>query len=211
MIDEIPFILVIVGRPKQGKSWMIKHLCYEGIGTGKFDEIFLFGGSVLSGAYNYLPEGNYGPYNRGVFQEILAWQKKCVEEGTAKTMLIIFDDVMNLTNEFKTDLFRKLVSEFRHYKVCLVFSVQYLKGVQPLIRECATHCAVFRTKNRLSLEALYDNFMYEMKNSKEVGQFLDKCTKEKYSFLLIDVNNDEDKKYSVCKSPQEDFTHKLEF
>lgn len=211
MIDKIPFILVAVGKPNSGKSHLLKYLAYEMIESGKMDSIYLFGGSVLSGNYDYLPEGYYGNYNEEEFKNILLWQIERVEKGEAKNIMIVFDDVMNLVNQFKSNLFRKIISEFRHYKISFVFSLQYLKSVPPLMRECSTHCVLFRTGNKLSLDAIHENFMNEMKNSKEVREFINKITKEKYSFLFIDLLEDDSKKYFPGKCCAELPEHRLNY
>lgn len=202
MIDKIPFILLIVGKPGQGKSHLIKYLCADTVQNKKVDSIYLFGGSTFSGAYNYLPSNYVGKYSESSLKKIMAWQLNRITEGKANDILIIFDDIMNLTNEFKKNLFRKLISEFRHYRTSFIFSVQYMKGVNPVFRECTTHCVLFKTNNKLSVDAIHENFMNEKANSREVVKFMDEKLKEKHQFLFINVHSD-DEKYLVGKCQSE--------
>lgn len=209
MFQKIPFILLIVGKPGQGKSHLIKYLCYDLTQTNKVDTIYLFGGSTFTGAYDYLPNSKIGKYNDNNLKKIVCWQLDRIKTGKVKDILIIFDDVMNLTNEFKKDLFRKLISEFRHYRISFIFSVQYMKGVNPVFRECTTHCVLFKTNNKLSLDAIYENFMQEKSGSKEVKSFIDSKLKEKHQFLFIDNYAEDDEKYKVGKCVDKLPTYKI--
>jgi nucleoside-triphosphatase THEP1 len=211
MIDKIPFILLIVGKPGQGKSHLIKYLCYDVIKKKKTDNIFLFGGSTFTGAYDYLPKPYIGKYTENNLKKIVNWQLSRIKNNKAKDIMIIFDDVMNLTNEFKRDLFRKLISEYRHYRIAFIFSVQYLKGVNPVFRECTTHAVFFKTSNKLSLDAIHENFMNDLSNSKEVGNYLKTKLDEKHKFLFVDIHADDNDKYTVGKCDSHLPTYKLNF
>ena len=172
MVDKIPFTLLIIGKPGQGKSHLIKYLCYEMTENQKVDNIYLFGGSTFSGAYDYLPKEHVGKYSENSLKRIVGWQLDRIKKGKAKNILIIFDDVMNLTDEFKKNIFRKLISEFRHYKICFIFSVQYLKGVNPVFRECTSFVCIFKTTNKLSLDAIYENFMQDKESFKNTKNYI---------------------------------------
>jgi hypothetical protein len=203
--------MTIVGRPGQGKSHLIKYLCYDLMNKKAIDTIYLFGGSVFTGAYDYLPSNYTGKYSENNLNKIIGWQLKRIKSGKANNIMIIFDDVMNLTNEFKKNIFRKLISEFRHYKIIFIFSVQYLKGVNPVFRECTTHAVFFKTTNKMSLDAIHENFMNEMESSKEVGKYFNKELDEKHKFLFVDVNGEDKNKYNVGKCSAKLPDYKLKY
>ena len=91
-----------------------------------------------------------------------------IKNNCANIITIIFDDVINLTDEFKKKIFKKLISEYRHYKINFIFSVQYIKWINHVFRECCNYAIFFKTTNKMSLEAIYENFMQDKNNVKNV-------------------------------------------
>jgi predicted metal-binding protein len=166
---------------------------------------------MFSGAYDYLPKKNIGHYSEDNFKKVISWQLKRLKNGKGNNILIIFDDVMNLTDEFKKNLFRKLISEYRHFKISFIFSVQYIKGVNPIFRECTRYVSFFYSINNKSIESLYENFMQDKKNKKEVVNFIKRNLTKPYQFLFIDNYASENYKYKVIIINGENRRYKIKF
>ena len=149
--------------------------------------IYIFTGTSFNDCYNFLPKKNIcSNYSEDKVKQIVRWQIDGIKKKNANNILIIFDDVMGLEKEMKKPIYKKLVSEYRHYKITFIFSVQYIKGfASPLFRECTTYTYIFRTLGKNSVEAIFENFMGDFDNWKEVRKFIDDNTKKKHNFLLI--------------------------
>jgi len=211
-LEQIPNITLLVSSPKRGKSYAIKHMCYDLYESNRIEKIFVFSGTAFNNDYSFIPSKFLtSEYTDNKLKQIITWQKNRITNGKAKNIMIIFDDMMNLTEKLTKPFWRKLISEYRHYKISLVFSVQYIKGVGPLMRDCARYVILFKTDSRLALQSIYDCFMTEMNSIKEVKKFLNTNLKEKYTFILIDRYSNKEDKYRLLKAPDELPNYKLKY
>lgn len=207
---DIPSILIICGPPKLGKSWCIKYLIYSLFEKRKIDFCYVFTGTAFNNNYSFLPKKCVtSKYSLEKLKMIVSNQIKLNKNGK-KELLLIFDDIMGLN--FDSPVWRALVSEYRHYNITLIFSVQYIKGVTtPIFRECCRYVIAFKTTSKQSVEALYEAFMNEFDNWRKCAKFIRDNTAKKYHFLFIDRYADENLKYKVLKCPENIPNYNIKF
>lgn len=208
-----PSVTIISSRPKSGKSYLIKYLCYYVTQNKIVDNIYCFTGTAFSNDYNYLPKHSVtSTYNIEKVKAIVRYQINRIKKGKAKNILIVFDDVMGLKKEMKEPMWAKLISEYRHYKISFIFSVQYIKGITtPLFRSCTRYVILFRTLDNTSVKSLYESFMMDMPSIKGTYNFISRNTEMKYNFIFIDRYADDNEKYSVLRAPEKLPNYKIKF
>jgi energy-coupling factor transporter ATP-binding protein EcfA2 len=197
--------LLVAGKPAAGKSHAIRyilHLLHPDYNPDPVRFIIVFTTTKFNGAYAFLPqEYIHTKYDPEVLSSLIKIQQ---DTGAKYRAAVIFDDLLS-TKAFSSDLFTQLATTFRHLRIDIIISTQYLYRVPPVTRECATRVLIFRQVTKRSLDALYESFGQFFKNAKEFSDYLLKNTGN-YQFVLFKSNSsDEDvrKIYRIMKCPAE--------
>lgn len=196
---DIPSVSILLGKPASGKSHLIKYLIYKNCLNKKIDFVYVFCGTAFNNSYDFLPKKFVSnTYNENSLKKIIWNQKKLIEKKKIKNCMIVFDDVMNLN--FKSKFWAKLISEYRHYNLTLLFGVQYiLNALPPIFRTCCRYAMVYYTDDESSINAIKNNFMMDM-NKHEVYNYIKNNTGS-YHFIFIDKNKPKEERYKVCIAP----------
>jgi len=212
-IKEIPFVLLCVARMRSGKSYSLKHMMYQMYDSKRIEKIFVFSGtSSVNNDYSHIEKKCVtSDYSHNKLKKIVKWQMDRVNKKNGGNIVLIFDDMSDLTEKLSCNLWKKLLSEHRHYKISCIFSIQYINTVRPFFRDLTRYCMIFRTTSKKSIESIYHNFMTEFDSYTECKKFLLEKTKEQYRFLLIDMYADGDDKYKALKAPSELPNYVLKF
>ena len=183
-----PSINLLIGTPGSGKSYMIKSLIFQTSLKKQFDYIVVFCNTSFDG-YKFLPqEYVHNVYDENIMNNIIKIQ---IKNPSAKC-LIILDDVVGSIN-FNTNLWRKIVSQFRHYNMSLFFSVQYIKSIPPLVRECANFCFIFQTSSKKTIKELYEQYGQIFDTESAFKRFIISNTQD-FNTILINVKEGDFKK-----------------
>lgn len=157
----------------------------------EFDAIVIFSNTAnFAGDYEFLKEMKKKHF---IFtsldieekvRKIMDIQKKNRLKDNPKNILIIFDDVLSaLTN---SKVFKDLITTFRHYRINIIFSVQYINASQTYLREISNYIIIFNQRTQNALRLAYENYFSD--SYETFGQFkLDFVKKlQKYHFYFID-------------------------
>ena len=199
-----PQVCVFLGKPKQGKSWALRHTILKNTIDNKvFKYGLVFTRTKFNGQYDYLPDDYvYENYDPEILQRYLDGLKE-LEKDQLEPSFIIFDDIQGLLSSGDHSL-TQLVSNHRHFKISVFFCFQYIygRGSTPVLRECTTMAFLFNSKGKRTLEALFENFGQLFDNFKEFKEYYLACTKEKHTAMLYiqDVDNIEEN-YLQYKAP----------
>jgi len=110
--------------------------------------------------------------------------------------IIVFDD---LSNELKSKSLVSLLKKNRHFKALVIVSSQYLHDLLPESRKQMDYLLVFKGQSIEKLKVIYTDADLSTP-FEEFLKIYEDATKEKYSFLYIDVRDDS---YRKC------FSHKI--
>ena len=133
---QIPSLIIIAGKPKSGKSYLIKYLMYQM--RKKFDYGIVFTRTQFTHDMNYIsPEYVHNNYYEDKLKNLMKIQSEVVRMGLNKQAFVLFDDC--LSTEFSSQLFIDLITQHRHFKITPILSTQYLFKLNPTIRECASY------------------------------------------------------------------------
>ena len=117
----------------------------------------------------------------GILTGILEEQKE-LNKNEPHTALIILDDMLGKLHG--AGVITKICSKYRHYNTSFIVVSQAFKSISNVIRQCASHWILFRTENQKELTKIEDEFN-GIPNFRELYEA---NTREKYSFIYIDVN-----------------------
>jgi hypothetical protein len=194
---ETPCVSLFIGNPGSGKSFMIKNLIYQSCYSKKFDYIVVFCNTGFDNAYDFLNEKYvHENYNSDVLEKILKIQ---IENQNLKCLLI-FDDVIGSIN-FNTPIWKKIITQYRHYNMSIFLAVQYIKDINPRIRTCASYVFVFYTEVRKVLKELYDLYGQSFSNENAFKDFIISKTKD-YNTILINTKLSDNKRFLQYKAPK---------
>lgn len=199
---KTPFILNINGFCGSGKSFFIQYLIKSM--QDEFDCILVFSNTAnFTADYEFLKEMKKKHF---IFTSldietkvklIMDIQKKNRLADNVKNVLLIFDDVLSaLTN---SKYFKDLITTFRHYRINIIFSLQYINASQTYLREISNYIIIFNQRTQNALRLAYENYFSD--SYETFGQFKLEFVKklQKYHFYFIDrIKNT--KQIMVCPS-----------
>ena len=175
-IPSTSSVSLIVAKSNSGKSHLIRYILTQWAIKKEFDYCFVFANTKFNHGYDYIEDGFvYGGMTsdelEGVIKKIVRKQLEVEKvRGKKPKAVLVFDDCMSYN--FDSPFWRRIITEYRHYGLTLIFSVQYLvKAVPTIFREQATHVIIFRTENYNSIDALHKAFMLDI-SRKEIYDFI---------------------------------------
>lgn len=180
---KTPSFFLLSASPASGKTSMIKYLIYILSKANRFSAGFVFTNTGFNGDFSFLPQKAVSAYNEEKLKSIMRYQREGVNDGTAKNIFIVLDDVLGSIN-WSSNLWTGIISTYRHYKITLFVSTQYIYRVPPLIRACASYAFVFAPKEGRTVKALHETFGNGM-CAKEFEAMLRENTLD-YNCLMID-------------------------
>jgi len=204
-----PFFLIIVGSPESGKTHLIHYIMSKQTNTNKQPwkyGIIFTRTSFNANNFRFIPEKYI--YNNG-YDENAVIKLMELQKGMALRhkkipypSFIIFDDCLE-PEAWKTNLFKNLAFQFRHYNISIIISVQVLKdhNVSPSMRDIITNCAVFKCDSLDGTKGLYNSFFFNTYDSiDELKPILDNL--KRFNFVFYDKRNDnKNEKIKIFKCP----------
>jgi hypothetical protein len=177
--------IAVLGKRHSGKSVIIRDLCYQlwkngGKGGQKIDAITVFSNTeeLQSQFARFVPSAFiHNRFDESKLIRLLDAQKQLVQQqGRTSNVMVILDDCSFSKSTFGETL-QRIFSNGRHYKLCLVLSLQYSMQLPSSCRgnvdvAIALKEPVFANRKRLyeSLFGLFRNFREFDKVFNEVTQ-----------------------------------------
>lgn len=213
-------LILSVGKSRQGKSYLVRYLLYNGITNSvniPADRLFRFG-CVFSGSRlmnsdysSFLPANCIHEYSDEALQkyvEMLTERKnKLKAEGKEDQMpssFIVFDDILGQLNRSKytTSFF----SLYRHLNITVFLNSQYLASdaSSTLVRQQTTVGFFFKCSNSKGVKLIYEWFGQASRlDYKEFNNKFDKITKIPYNAMMyIDHENRPNFNYLSFEAPE---------
>ena len=213
-----PNLIFICGKPKSGKSYLIKYLIQSALKNKKIGIKFgiCFCLSKFDrfdkSNYSYLPEQYVYP---GYSDAILKGYLNKLEKYANKTKepipnnLRIFDNIIGSLKN--SDMLKQFVSMYRKYNTWVFIATQYAPAISTIARETISFAFIFKQRSANALEAVYDAIGLSMKKQDFMNLLFD-VTKEKHSCLMYvaDAEND-DEEFMSYKAPPNVTNYKFEY
>lgn len=186
---QIPFIMNVNGFCGSGKSFMIQYLIKSL--KSQLNCIMVFSNTAaFTNDYEFLKTMGISHYifssldSDEKLKKIMIIQKKNRLQDKPRNVLIIFDDVFGSIKDSK--VFKDIVTTFRHYRISIIFSAQYISAASTYLREISNYVVIFNQRTMNALKITYDN--YFITDFENFGDFkvAFKNTLQPYHFYFID-------------------------
>ena len=185
------FIELNIGPTASGKSCCVAwQLLSKNAFGGKTpvwqkENVHIFSPTVLSDDTDrfYVDYFNcYEKYEDSILQGIIAKQES-IPKKERKKILILFNDQIGLIPKSSNAFVNSFASRYRHHNVSLIYNIQALKGVSPIVRINASNVCLFAGINAKDLEMVEEQYGGPFKGT--LSRLYYAKTKKKYSFLHI--------------------------
>ena len=187
----LPTCIMLSGPSKSGKSHLARYLVRL-LAPTRFDYVFVFT-SVINDDYNFLPDEFIFPnLSEDAVKKILNLQR----QPGAGNCLVILDDVLS-NRVLKSEVLKFFIRAYRHHKITLIITTQYIHTIDPIYREQSEYVAIFRPATARSFAALFESFGGSFENAKAMRQYLLNNTGDR-KFVWYDARQGT---FSVKKAP----------
>jgi GTPase SAR1 family protein len=177
--------IVIIGKPKSGKSYLIRDLLYSK--KHIFPVGMVINGTEDSNHFysNMFPETFiYDQMNTSAIQNFKRRQRLAKQILPNPWSVLIVDDAMDQTGIFKTPLFQDIFKNGRHWKMMLIMAMQYSMDIPPGLRICIDGTFIFREPNLKYRKSIYENYASVIPDFKTFCDIMDQITND-YTALYI--------------------------
>jgi hypothetical protein len=217
---KLPFILNVNGFCGSGKSWSIQYLIKSmknelncivvfsntAAFTNDYEFLNEMGEPSASSPRDAISRSGCVPISSFVFssldadsklKKIMAIQKKNRIQDRPRNVLIIFDDIFGSIKDSKT--FKDLVTTFRHYRISIIFSAQYISASATYLREISNFIIIFNQRTMNALKITYENYFVD--EYETFGEFKAAFKNKLKDFHFYFIDRIQNKKYiMVCPS-----------
>jgi hypothetical protein len=204
---QLPFSILVCGKPKTGKSHIIKYLLYLFTHKNDIETMFSYGvvfcKTKFNHSYDFIPkQWLYDRYEPKALKALMNVQSTIRQNGYMPPhAFVIFDDCLG-AKQFKSDLFKDLVQNYRHYNITPIISTQYVARIETVNRECVSNAIIFRQFSKPAIEACYKSFGQRFNGEAEFKKYMYDNTGD-YRFIF--VNNEcidsQESPYKIMKGP----------
>jgi Poxvirus A32 protein len=205
MISEYPFFLFMAAPPKSGKTKLVRSICYDSKDIWAYGLVFSRT-AKLTDAFDFVkPSQIYTVFDFSKIKALMDTQLALKKGGyVVPQAFLIMDDMID-RNEWEKKEMVNFFSQYRHFNISVIISLQMLMKASPTIRTCASHVVIFKQTNVNTIKALHDMFGSVYGSYSEFSEFIKKYCVD-YHFILNDVlnqTNNISEIYKVGRAPAE--------
>ncbi len=187
-----PFLLVVNGSVRTGKSTLIMNLIYnKHFYKNRFAKIIFISPTSLNDlTLKHLAEDDdimkisENLEKIDDIMKIIITEKDKDDEERGQHYLCIFDDMLGYVKP--KSYVSYLCSRFRHFKLSLVFTSQGFRSIPLIIRTNASAYLLFRTTNKKEYKKYVEEFEGVYEHFEELYEY---ATKHPYHFLYLNLRD----------------------
>ena len=207
--DSIPFRSIVLAPSTSGKTTLLVHLILN-VYRGCFSRIYIFSPTVNSDSAwkpvkDYIKKDlnqndkkercYFEEYKHDEMEKVINDHKAVVEFLKQKkdndkmySILIIIDDMAdNPQFTRNSKLLHALYTRGRHFYINTIISSQVLTTISPIIRKNLSSLYIFKLSNNKEIEYVCEEYSGLSNGKKNMLKIYELATKEKYSFLFINL------------------------
>ena len=154
-----PHLALFVARRNSGKSFLMRHLLHVLARGKKFRWVLVISPTSFNGEWSaVVGEDNVlSVFDDDQITRLMDRQAELREDDVDNPGLLILDDCLGAAN-FGSDLFTRIASAGRHYRVSLWVAAQHYTKMPPVIRTNSDYLFILGTQNDKVVKALWDEF-----------------------------------------------------
>ena len=203
ILPDIPFLLLIVGRVKSGKTIIINNLALSKRFYGDdFDSIIVISPTIYSDPVNkYLAEEatfTFEQYSDELIDQLI---EIIEEDDSDNKFLLILDDIVGNVkfkrNTSKIDKLTELATKYRHMgngekegKLSIIIATQQFKFISPIMRLNASGYIIGGHQSPAELKAMSEEMsVFTKGNPKKFYEIFNRSKKDNYDFLYLSLKD----------------------
>lgn len=202
-----PKIVLVIGKPKKGKSHFIKYLLYSHFFSGPEELRYKFGivftGSKFNSEFPMLPEKSIHDFSMNKLSRYINKLRAEVEQGhKVARNFVILDDVVGSIKSSYDSKFKNIITCFRKTNTDFYIATQYVNDASTgtVLRACVTHAVMFKTMDNPSIKSLYKAFGGLFRSERDFQNHLLHRTRQKYTAMIYFRDNDEEDDVNFLKN-----------
>lgn len=151
--------LIVIGKPKTGKTWLIKSILYAKrhiIPVG----LSICGTEDSNGEYSKIFPNTfvYTKYDEAILEKFISRQKLSKKHISNPWAVCLLDDCTDNPAIFRRPLQQGFYKNGRHWDMLYIVSLQYCMDVLPVIRNTVDGVFILREPSLKNRKALYENY-----------------------------------------------------
>lgn len=183
-----PFLWSVVAPPRSGKSTLIANVIMNRRYGYKWDMIAIISPTAAHDeTYKYVREKAgvvIYPTPADIDHIIPLLCESQEKDDCREKMLVIIDDCVGYMN----GAVEKIASRYRHYNMSVLVASQQFRKLPPTVRTCSNYWCLYQTHNMKEVSKLDEEFSGQFPGFMKL---YNKATKEKHSFLFLDISTDQ--------------------
>jgi len=194
ILPKLHCTYIICGKSGSGKTQACLHMLNsKSLLKGAFHTILYFCDSPDDMMQEHLkiPKNNFiKNWDNEILDKIINNQKKKVEANgiaKAKSVCLLFDDILSRKKFLNSKMITKLVCECRHYAITCIMSTQSYKGLPRVVRLNSRGIILFPSSLNELIKFAEEQCLPNMSQQQFI-KYLQYITSEPYQFCFI--NND---------------------
>jgi hypothetical protein len=154
-----PHLALFLARRNSGKTHLQKWILYTLAKAGRFKWVLVICPTAFTGDWGSIvgPENVLPTFDAAQVETLMERQAELREDGVENDGLIVFDDCLGSAN-FQSELFTKIASAGRHYRITVWASFQHYHKCPTVIRTNADLVFVMGVQNEKVLKSLYEEY-----------------------------------------------------
>jgi hypothetical protein len=201
---KLPFIAAMVGSPKSGKSFAIRHFLVNLLMKGELQFGMVITGTKFNGAYDFILDQNMvvEGYNEQILKQYLRKLKdyRVANKKAAKAFLILDDMVGQIP--WESPLILHALTNYRHYGLTIFIATQYIYKINPTARTVCDYAFIWGQDNLRCYNAIYESFCLGFDDFKHFKTTIDSIVEEPYACLMYSKEKRKfEERFQAYKAP----------
>lgn len=200
------FLLAIAGRCGSGKSTVLTSLLTSRgektrVYRGCFDFVYFICNrtslsSMKNSPFGEIPEDQcFEDFTKETLTEV--WNRVQENKENDKDSLIVIDDQVSRTRQFESQ-FHNICLVFRHFRCSIIWCVQDIKMISPVLRNNLSGLILFRNENKEREKIVHQEYLSYL-NPREWALFAKYVWRNHGDTLYIDMKSHPMKLYRNYK------------
>ena len=195
---EFPLQLVVVGRTRSGKSFLLRNHIIPAI-IKDYKHIWIFTPTaILDEGWNKLKKKYkkkielFAEFDNDNILELISEISNSKEEGIKDKYLFIFDDITDRLSQSPSSYFTKLGIFARHYNISYIITSHKFRALNRTLRNNATSKIFFKINSLPELSSVSDENATANITPEELETIINNNTGDYRSFLIQNGPDDDD-------------------
>lgn len=178
--------VVLIGKRFSGKTTTIMNIMHHFMNIFEFGYVICASNATREIYRDSIPNAFiHAGISADMIERIVSYQEMRSKKGNIKPIFIIFDDLNFDQKLLRSTSMFKLFANGRHYKIFLLLSLQYLKGIGPNCRGNIDAVILHRETVLKNQKKLFDDYACGFKTFDEFRHVFDEVAKERRVLIMM--------------------------